>query len=218
MARAQSPPARALCPPVIVCVLHFSQKQPEVQFPATWGPIRRQEAPAWVPSRVEYFKGCLWRATRDWVARKQSLRTLLAGSEMRGFRPRLGWVHPLLRAAPCAIQLLPDIQWARVVRFRGSDPPQAIHSPGAPPANHFTSTSKKGASSGESAAAGADGGGSPRLADSEGLPRWIPRSKPSAAASEHWICFVLPPCPAFSEHHPTSQRGCAHARLNQLST
>ena len=61
-----------------------------------------------MPSQLECYKGCLLWAARDWVARTQSLRTVLAGSKVQGFGVRLGWVHPLLHAVPGAAQLPPE--------------------------------------------------------------------------------------------------------------
>jgi len=140
-----------------------------------------------VTSQLDFFEGFLLRAARDWVARAQSLCTVLEGSEMQGFRLRLGWVHPLLRAAPCAAQLLPEIQWVWLVRFRGPDPPQAPHSPGAPPANLFKSTSRQENPLWRIRCGRRRWGGSPCLTDSKSLLHWISRFEPAAAAPEHWI-------------------------------
>ena len=39
-----------------------------------------------------------------------TLRTVLAGSDLQGIKPRLDLVHPLLRAVSGAARLLPNIQ------------------------------------------------------------------------------------------------------------
>lgn len=52
----------------------------------------------------------LLRVARAWVVWTQSLRTVLAGSDLQGIKPRLDLVHPLLRAASGAAHLLPNIQ------------------------------------------------------------------------------------------------------------
>jgi len=161
-----------------------------------------------VPSQLECSKGCLLQAARDWVARTQSLRTVLAGSEMQGVTPRLGWVHPLLRRSTAArhsvgvIRQIPRIRPTTAPpQPRGATSPTSSNPPQrrVPPLENplWRAPMEALTLSG-------------RLRKLATLnfavhPR---RSLPSALD-----VFRPPSLRPLAEHHPTSHRGCAHRPL-----